>query len=131
MVLKYSLAWIGLVIVAICNGAAREFLYRPLVGEQPAHQISTFTAMFLFGIYVWFLSGRWKIESARQAGHIGLIWLSLTITFEFFFGHFVMKHSWSTLFHDYNLLAGRLWILVLVFTTVVPYVCYRLRSIGD
>jgi hypothetical protein len=128
VVLKYTLAWIGLVFLAIFNGTARVSLYQPLVGDQKAHQISTLTAIILFGLYVWILSGKWKIESSRQALHIGLIWLGLTAAFEFLFGHYVMKNPWSTLFHDYNLFAGRLWILVLIFTVVVPYLCFKLRS---
>ena len=59
---------------------------------------------------------------------IGGIWLALTVAFEFLFGHYVMGHPWSRLFHDYNLLEGRLWVLVLVWTFIAPYVFYRLGS---
>ncbi len=52
--------------------------------------------------------------SARQALSIGAIWLILTILFEFLFGHFVMSNSWSKLFADYNLLQGRVWVLILI-----------------
>jgi len=76
---------------------------------------------------VWFLTGRWRIESAGQAIAIGVIWLVLTVAFEFLFGHFVVGHPWSRLLHDYDLLQGRVWVLVLVWTTIAPYVFYRLR----
>ncbi|MEW6447103.1 MAG: hypothetical protein AB1426_03305, partial [Bacillota bacterium] len=59
---------------------------------------------------------------------IGLIWLVLTVAFEFGFGHFVMGHSWSRLLHDYNLLKGRLWVLVLLWVAIAPYVFYRLSE---
>jgi len=32
------------------------------------------------------------------------------------------------LFQDYNLLAGRVWLLVLVWTTVLPTLLYKFRS---
>lgn len=31
------------------------------------------------------------------------------------------------LFHDYNILAGRVWLFVLIWTTTAPYVFFRLR----
>ena len=51
----------------------------------------------------------------------------MTILFEFLFGHFIAGHPWSHLFHDYNLLAGRLWVLVLLWTAITPYLFYRMR----
>jgi hypothetical protein len=56
------------------------------------------------------------------------IWLTLTVAFEFLFGHYVAKLSWRRLLHDYNLFAGRLWLFVLVAITVAPSVIYRIRS---
>ena len=40
----------------------------------------------------------------------------------------VAKHSWSSLFYDYNILAGRLWLLLLVTITLAPYVVFRVKS---
>ncbi len=56
---------------------------------------------------------------------LGLTWLVLTVAFEFLFGHFVMGHSWTTLFQDYNILAGRMWSIVLVRVTTAPVIFYR------
>ena len=127
MILRYIAFWIPLVIIGIINGIVREAGYGRFVNELLAHQISTITAIILFGGYVWFITGRWRIESAGQAIAIGVIWLALTVAFEFLFGHFVMGHPWSRLLHDYDLLQGRVWVLVLVWTTIAPYVFYRLR----
>ena len=128
MILKYTIAWIGLVIVAIINGTIREKGYRKYVGELKAHQISTMTGIILFGVCIYLFSLIWKIQSAGQAITIGLIWLALTVVFEFVFGHFVMKHPWSKLLHDYNILKGRLWLLILIWTTIAPYVFYMLSN---
>jgi len=56
-----------------------------------------------------------------------LTWLALTVAFEFLFGHFVMGHSWTTLFQDCNILAGRLWVLVLVWIAAAPANFYRVN----
>jgi hypothetical protein len=126
MIVKYTIVWLGLVVIAIINGAIRERGYKTLVGELRAHQISTLTGIILFGLCVWILSLIWKIQSASQAMTIGLIWLALTVAFEFPFGHYVMKHPWSKLLQDYNILKGSLWSLVLIWITIAPYIFYKL-----
>ena len=128
MIRNYTIAWIGLVILAIVNGTARVKGYGRFMSELAAHQLSTLTGILLFGLYVWGLGFLWKLRSAREAIIIGLIWLVMTICFEFLFGHYVMKHPWSRLFHDYNVVYGRLWSLVLLWTAIAPYLFYRLRN---
>lgn len=117
-----------MVILAIINGTIREKIYGQFVSALTAHQLSTFTGLILFGVYIWVLTGLFRIESSRQALLIGVIWLIMTVAFEFVFGHYVMGHPWIRLFHDYNILKGRVWLLVLIWTTVAPYVFYRIRS---
>ena len=126
-VLIYIICWLGLVILAIMNGIVRNKVYGPAMKELTAHQLSTLTGVILFGVYIWCLTGIWRIESSRQAFLIGGIWLLMTILFEFIFGHFVIGHPWSKLFHDYNLLEGRVWILLLIWTAIAPYIFYRIR----
>jgi len=125
---RYILAWIAMPFIGIINGMIRQYGYSHFVGEQTAHQISTVTGIILFGLYVWFVTLKWKIQSAGQALMIGMIWLCLTVAFEFLFGHFVMNNPWSVLLRDYNILEGRLWVLVLVFITLAPLIFYQLRS---
>ena len=128
IVFKYTVAWIGLVVLAIINGAIREKGYGARIGELHAHQLSTLIGLALFSVYAWILSGFWRIESARQAFAIGGIWLVLTVAFEFLFGHYVAGHSWGRLLHDYNLLRGRVWILILIWAILAPYVCHLMRA---
>ncbi len=128
MIVKYMIAWVGSVVIAIINGAIRERGYKEFVGELRAHRISTFTGIILFGLCVWILNLIWKIQSVGQAMTIGLIWLALTVAFEFLFGHYVMKNPWSKLLQDYNILKGRFWVLVLIWITIAPYIFYKLSS---
>jgi len=50
------------------------------------------------------------------------------VAFEFLFGHYVMGHPWSRLVQDFNLLAGRVWALVLLTTLFAPIVPGRLMA---
>jgi hypothetical protein len=128
MILKYTIAWLPMVLIAIINGAIRGLSYGKFLSELRAHQLSSVSGIILFGLYIWFLSRRWRLESPTQAIAIGLLWLCLTIAFEFLFGHYVMGHSWNRLTHDYNVLEGRLWILVLSWIAIAPSTFYKLQS---
>jgi hypothetical protein len=86
------------------------------------------TGVLLFGGYIWLLIRIWRPASAEQAIAIGLVWLGMTIAFEFLFGHYVAKRSWSDLLHDDNIFAGRVWLVVVVWVTLVPYLFYQLQK---
>ncbi len=125
---KYVIAWVPMIFIAIGNGIFREKFLASRLRELGAHQASTVTLVILFGIYIWILIRNWKPESTEQAITIGLLWLGLTVLFEFLFGHYVAGHSWSKLLHDYNILKGRIWIIVLIWVTIAPYIFYQLRQ---
>ena len=125
---KYLLAWIPMIFIAIANGIFRERVLTGRFKELAAHQFSTVTLAVLFGVYIWVLIRIWRPESSQQAITIGLLWLGLTIAFEFLFGHYVAGHSWSKLFNDYNILAGRIWIVILIWVAISPYIFYQIQK---
>ena len=125
---KYVLAWIPMVVIAIINGAIREGWYGKHMSELQAHQISTVTGVLLFGVYIWVLIRIWRPTSTGQALTIGLVWLGMTVAFEFLFGRYIVKRSWRDLLHDYNIFAGRVWVVVLLWVTLAPYVFYRFQQ---
>ena len=118
---KLILCWFVFPFVGILNGALREATYKNFVGDLSAHQISTATGIGFFGIIFYFIFKKWKIESIKHAILIGVIWLGLTMLFEFGFGHYVMGNSWQKLLHDYNLAEGRVWSLFLLWITIAPF----------
>jgi hypothetical protein len=124
----YTLAWLGLMVIGFANGVIRQVSYRKWVGELPAHQISTVTSIVFFGLAVWLLERRWPLDSNGQALTIGLIWVGLTVAFEFLFMHYVRGILWSRLLHDYNVLEGRVWVFVLLWVLLAPLVIHRIRS---
>jgi hypothetical protein len=124
---KYVLAWFPMVFMAVTNGALREGWYGKYLSELQAHQVSTATGVLLFGVYIWALLRLWRLESAGQAMTIGLVWLGLTVAFECLFGHHVAKRPWRDLLHDYNLVAGHVWLVVLVWVTIAPYLFCQLQ----
>ena len=125
---KYILAWVPMVLIAIVNAILRQAWYGKYLSELHAHQVSTATGVLLFGIYIWVLIRTWRPESPRQALAIGLMWLGFTVVFEFIFGHYAVGHPWNRLFHDYNIFVGHVWVIVLIWVTLAPYIFYRLQK---
>ncbi len=126
MTARYLLAWFGLAVLAVINGIIREASYGKVLSELAAHQLSTVSGIAITGVFVYFLSRIWPLESSAQAWLIGFAWLLFTIAFEFGFGHFVAGHPLSRLVSDYNLLNGRVWTLFLLWVLVMPVLFYKL-----
>ena len=122
--LKYFLLWFPMLLIAIANGLLREFVFKKYVSELTAHQLSTGTLIIFFTFYIGFVMHRFPPSSATQAIIIGFIWLLLTLTFEFGFGLY-RGTSFSKLLEDYNLLKGRLWVLVPLWIAVAPLIYYK------
>ncbi len=123
----YLFAWFGLVVIGILNGTLRVAGYSRFMPELTAHQVSTAVGIILFGLYVYFLSVKRPLASAKEALLVGTAWLLLTVAFEFLFGHYIAGNSWDRLLADYNILKGRLWILVLLWTFISPWFFHRIR----
>lgn len=108
----HALGWLGLLAIALANGALREGLYAPHRAELAAHQVSTVLGLLLFTLYIGWFTARWPLPSTGLAAGVGRLWLGLTLAFEFGFFHHVMGHPRSRLLRDDDLSAGRLWLLI-------------------
>jgi hypothetical protein len=63
-------------------------------------------------------------ESSAQAMHIGVMWLVLTLVFEFSLG-LNTGHSWSELLSEYDITKGKLWVLIPLWVVIAPYIFYK------
>jgi hypothetical protein len=123
---KYLAAWFVMLLVSIANGAIRDFTYGKHMDELTAHQLSTLSGVLLLGIIIWRFIRLYRPSSSQQAVLIGLLWLGLTVAFEFLFFHYVGGRSWSELLSNYNIFKGRVWVVVLAWIAIAPYVFFRL-----
>ncbi len=108
---RYLLAWLPMLVLAIANGALRQLTFGKSLPELRAHQLSTLIGAVLIGLFIWLVIRAWPPKSDKRALAIGLAWLCLTVAFEFAFGRLVAHRSWPELVNDYNLAAGRVWLL--------------------
>jgi hypothetical protein len=128
--IRYVAAWVPMLLIAIANGALRQLTFGKVMPELRAHQLSTAIGSVLVGLFIWTVVRLWPPASARQAFSIGLVWLALTVAFEFIFGHFVMHRPWNQLFHDYDPIEGRVWTLFLIWLTLAPCIFFRFLYAG-
>ncbi len=120
--------WVILVILALLNATIREEVYGPFLTPLLAHQISTFIMIIIIFLFTYIFLGILHLQATiRQYLLLGLLWLVLTILFEFIFGHYIMGHSWDKLLADYNLLQGRIWVLVPIATALMPWIVSKIR----
>jgi hypothetical protein len=127
-IVRAVLAWLLMVVIAVANGVLREAVLSPRLSELRAHQLSSLTLVLLFALYVWGARRFLRLRSRGQALGVGALWLVLTVLFELGFGHWVAGHPWQRLLADYDLAAGRLWTLVLLWVGLAPLAVYEVAS---
>lgn len=117
-----------MLLLSVVNGAVRDLTYGRRMDELAAHQLSTASGVLILGIVIRAFVRRQPPASGRQAAAIGLLWLCLTVAFEFIFFHYAGGHSWAELLANYNILKGRVWVAVPVWIAVAPYLFFRIHG---
>jgi hypothetical protein len=128
MIKKSILLWLSIIPLAILNGGVRDYFLTPWIGENRALPVSGITlCLLIFIVSVLFipLIGKGKASTYWK---IGLLWIVLTIVFETFFG-LAMGNSLDELLKAYDVTTGNLWLLVVLFTGVTPWLAARARKL--
>lgn len=73
MIIKYLLLWFPMVIIAIINGTIRQLFFIKFTDDLSAHQLSVISGITFFAIYVWYVTGKWRIDSPLSAIKIGVL----------------------------------------------------------
>lgn len=128
MAFRALVIWLALLVVAVLNGGFREGVLTPRMGETLAHGVSSVTLSAAILVVTWLAIPWIRPALPHDTIAIGLGWLALTLAFEFGLGR-LRGRSWLELLVDYNVLRGRIWVLVLVSTALAPYVTARGRGL--
>lgn len=123
--LKAIAIWCVILLFAVLNGGLREALLLPAFGVPLAQILSGLLLALITLALSFVLVPRIGPLRRAQAMRIGLLWLVLTLGFEFGFGFWVQGHSWSELLAAYTFKDGNLWPLVLVVIFVAPSLAVR------
>jgi hypothetical protein len=127
MIPRALLAWLALLLFAILNGALRQALLIPHIGERAGHIVSTLLLSVIILGAAWVLLPWIHPSTTRDAWSVGALWLVLTVAFEFLGGHYLFGDPWENLLAAYDVAQGQIWVLVLITTLLAPVVAFALR----
>lgn len=126
---KTLLTWLVFLVVEFLHGTLRVSFLVPRVGDLPSRQIGVFTGSLLILAVVYFFIPWFGHLSTRTLLKIGVVWLILTVLFEFAMGIFLFHFPLSRMLEDYNVPKGGLFPLALVFLLFSPLLAARLRHL--
>ena len=122
--INYAIAfvmWLSMAMFAIANGYIGETYVTPKLGDYGNHLYKTLSMIPVIFLFSWFYALQTRGEFwLTSALFVSCFWISLTILFEFVFGHYVFGNSWEVLVADYRIWQGRLWLLILLSEAILP-----------
>lgn len=126
-VIRSLLVWLCFIPVAILNGGLRQYVLVRWFGEVGANALSGVLLSLFILLITWLLLPRIVRYNQKESYRIGIVWMLLTIGFEFIFG-LTGGISFRELLSAYNPMSGNLWLLVVITTFGAPrLVCDKER----
>lgn len=122
---KLLTAWLIILPFMIANGIFRELVVKQVVADAVAEAISV-----ALGIVIVVALTRWLLRplAGKATGDLiraSLTLVLLTVAFEFLFGHYVDRRSWSDLLANYAIWDGKLWPIALATIAFMPFLWGR------
>lgn len=119
--------WLAILCAAIANGALREVVLIPHLGQTTGLLLSGGLLAALVLAITYFSLPWLGVRRAASLLGVGLGWLALTLAFEFAFGRLQGK-SWPVLLEAYMFKDGNLWPLVLLVAAAAPWLAAHWRG---
>ncbi len=115
--------WLLIAVFAVLNGALREFIVTPYLGESLALPLSGIVLSMVI-VVITRLSLDWMVANRQRspvAIAIGVLWLIMTLLFEWIFAHVIAGKALQEMVEMFNPSDGNLFSLVLLVTVLSPY----------
>jgi peptidoglycan/LPS O-acetylase OafA/YrhL len=123
--------WLIIIFAESIHGTIRQLFLAPLVGDFPARRIAVFTGMILIFLITYFFILWINAPSVKSLFAVGLMWVVLTVVFEFGLGIFVFGYSSERIFDDYDLTRGGLMGFGLLFMLLAPLFASKFRDFKE
>lgn len=121
--------WVLLALVAIINGVVRDKLLAPLIGARLSLPLSGVSLSLLIFCVTLIFVPVLAISSPCAFLYVGVIWVLLTLVFEFIFGHYVAGEPWGKIVEVFYIHKGNLYLLALVAAALSPFLAAKIRGI--
>ena len=120
--------WLLIMLAAIANGVLREALLEPALGPDPALPLSGgLLALIIFAIS-WLCVPFIGRNGTATWLAVGLLWVTLTLVFEYLFGHFVAGIPWREIGRVFDVHSGNLFSMDLLVAFLSPWLAAHLRG---
>jgi hypothetical protein len=120
--------WLIIVVAAVLNGLLREQVLTPLFGTQISLPLSGITLSLIIIVITYYLIPTIGKHRSQVFMFIGLLWVALTLSFEYLFGHFVLGKSWTEINAVFSLEGGNLFVLAVICTASAPWFVAKFRG---
>lgn len=121
---KQMAAWVALPAAAIINGGLRDATYGRALTRTASHSLAVLPLSAAIVGWACALARRRPLPDERAGGRVGLVWLALTLGFEFGLGS-ARKVPLAEMLGDYDVRRGNLWPVVPVVTAMAPAIAGR------
>jgi len=122
---KAAAIWLLILLLAVLNGGFREAVLLPSMGKPLAFVLSGILLSACIVVVSFVLVPRMGRLSTAQSLNLGLLWVGLTLVFEFSFGRLIQGRPWHELLQAYTFKDGNIWPLVIVVTFFAPLLAVR------
>lgn len=95
--------------------------FEPSLGVLPAHRIAMTIRIIIIITLSFILLNKVPNYTVQDLFQVGLFWLSLSL-FQEWFGSFYLGRSVDEILIGWNILGGYLWVLILCFYLLGPYI---------
>ena len=129
MIGRAIVVWFAVLALAVINGGVREAWLIPRLGPGLGRALSTVSLCGLVLLVTWLTIGWIRPATAGNTLGVGVLWLVLTLAFEFGAGHYLFHKPWAVLLEDYDVSRGRIWLAVLVVVLLAPLWTARMRGL--
>ncbi|MFN0122288.1 MAG: hypothetical protein ACKV2V_17470 [Blastocatellia bacterium] len=120
--------WLLIIVAESIHGTLRELLLKPYAGDLRARQIALFTGMLII-LCVAYAFIRWiRAATTRALLLVGLLWVALTLAFEFGLGLFVLGYSWERMIEDYDFTRGGFLSFGMIVLWLSPLIATKLHA---
>ena len=122
------MVWLMIIVAESVHGTMRRLFFVPLIGQRPASQLGVLIGSAIIFAITWFSIHWLRAGSKRHQMQVGILWVALTVFFEFGLGR-LLGYSAERILADYNIAEGGLMGFGLLFMFFAPALAARARGV--
>lgn len=127
--IKATGIWLLMVAGAVGNGLLREKVLSPLLEDRFALPLSGVMLSVLIFVVAYLTIPFIEKSEGRIYVFIGLLWVVLTLSFEFIFGHYGAGKSWREIVEVFDVMNGNLFTLALITSAASPWLAAKIQGL--